>query len=352
MYPSCASYSTPALARFLTQAVEDELSVLSEHTRHSQRNLARQVRALSEAYRSGPRDRPILRTRQDVAAYAVYRMPATYAATRSVLLRTVETVPDLRPHTLLDIGGGTGASLWAAADVVDTLRTAVVLDHLREALTLGRRLAARCPRAVVRDATWCEQTITSGTAVPAADLVTIAYVLGELDPRTRQALVTAAAGAVGAAGTGGTVVLVEPGTPRGFQRILDARRHLVAAGLRIVAPCPHDGTCPLSRGDDWCHVGVRLDRSALHRRVKDGSRGFEDEKVSYVVATSLRASPARARVVRRPRPRKGLVTLPLCTRDDGLRETTVSKRDSSSYRAARDTGWGDPWPPSPSPSRG
>ncbi|GAA5010322.1 hypothetical protein GCM10023317_46750 [Actinopolymorpha pittospori] len=157
---------------------------------------------------------------------------------------------------------------------------------------------------------------------------------------------------VAATGTGGTVVVVEPGTPQGFRRVLDARGHLVAAGLSIVAPCPHDGTCPLSSRDDWCHVGVRLDRSALHRRVKDGSRGFEDQKVSYVVATSLRASPARARVVRRPRPRKGLVTLPLCTRDDGLRETTVSKRDSSSYRAARDTGWGDPWPPPPpSPSR-
>ncbi|GAA5010318.1 hypothetical protein GCM10023317_46740 [Actinopolymorpha pittospori] len=155
--------------------MEDELSERSEHPRHSQRNLARQVRVLSEAYRSGPRDRPILRTRQDVAAYAVYRMPATYAATRSVLLRTVETVPDFRPQTLLDLGGGTGASLWAAADVVDTLRTAVVLDHLREALTLGRRLAARCPRAVVCNATWCEQTITSGTAVPVADLVTVAY---------------------------------------------------------------------------------------------------------------------------------------------------------------------------------
>ena len=52
-------------------------------------------------------------------------------------------------------------------------------------------------------------------------------------------------------------------------------------------------------------------------------------------------------MVRRPRPRKGLVTLPLCTQDDGLRETTVSKRNSS-YRAARDTRWGDPWPPPPS----
>lgn len=37
--------------------------------------------------------------------------------------------------------------------------------------------------------------------------------------------------------------------------------------------------------------------------------------------------------------------LDLCTVEDGLRRETVTKRHGALYRAARDTDWGDAWPP-------
>jgi ribosomal protein RSM22 (predicted rRNA methylase) len=141
---------------------------------------------------------------------------------------------------------------------------------------------------------------------------------------------------------------VEPGTPDGHLRIRAARDRLLAAGLTVLAPCPHGGTCPVVPGEDWCHFAARVGRSSLHRRVKGGSLPYEDEKYSYVAAVAPAlagtATAAAPRIVRKPQLRKGQVLLELCTADDGLRRETVTKRHGPAYRAARDAAWGDDWP--------
>ncbi|WP_043264106.1 small ribosomal subunit Rsm22 family protein [Streptomyces sp. CT34] len=281
-----------------------------------------------------PTDAPVLRDRGDVAAYAAYRMPATFEAVRAALAAFAARVPGWSPAAHVDIGGGTGAATWATAATWDGVGS-TVLDWARPALDLGRELAA----GILPDTTWQRQVIGDGLTVPdGTDLVTVSYVLGELRPEARRAVVDAAA-------TAGSVVLIEPGTPEGYLRIREAREQLIAAGLRIVAPCPHSAACPIVPEDDWCHFSVRVSRSSLHRQIKGGSLAYEDEKFSYVAATRGDAAPAAARVVRKPQLRKGQVLLELCTADDGLRRGTVTKRRGTVYRAARDAAWGDDWPP-------
>ncbi|MGD3105146.1 small ribosomal subunit Rsm22 family protein [Streptomyces sp. YGL11-2] len=281
-----------------------------------------------------PTDAPVLRDRSDVAAYAAYRMPATFEAVRAALAAFAARVPGWSPAAHVDIGGGTGAATWATAATWDGVRS-TVLDWAQPALDLGRELAA----GVLPDTTWQRQVIGDALTVPdGTDLVTVSYVLGELRPEARRAVVAAAA-------TADSVVLIEPGTPEGYLRIREAREQLIAAGLRIVAPCPHSAACPIVPGEDWCHFSVRVSRSSLHRQVKGGSLAYEDEKFSYVAATRRDAAPAASRVVRKPQLRKGQVLLELCTADDGLRRSTVTKRQGTVYRAARDAAWGDDWPP-------
>jgi ribosomal protein RSM22 (predicted rRNA methylase) len=288
---------------------------------------------LTNAYRSGRPPGEVLGTPLAARAYAAYRMPATFAAVRAALRAT-----DLAPETLLDLGGGTGAAVWAAAAVFPSLREAHVVDGSTDALALGRAVAERAPAAVVRAATW-----THGrwpVPLPAADLVTMSYFLGEL-PAPDAAL----AAAIGSAPA---VAVIEPGTPAGFRTVLAARDALVGAGWTIAAPCPHDGTCPWAGdGPDWCHFAARVPRSVRHRQVKGGTLGWEDEKFGYVVATRDPAAKARGRIVRHPYRRKGLVELTVCQADPGVRPVTVSKRQGADYRAARDAGWGDRWPPRP-----
>lgn len=311
-----------------------------------QEDVARSVRELMSQYRGefDPSRRAIA-GEVDAAAYAAYRMPATYAAVESALRRTAALMPGFEPRTHLDVGGGTGAAVWAAAEVWPSLRETVVLEQAERAIALGRRLARRARSAAVRDARWRRTVIDGAVRGPAADLVTMAYVLGELPARVRGEAVASLAGAAG------TVVLVEPGTPAGYARVVEARDRFLDLGLSVVAPCPHDGACPIPRGRDWCHFSARLNRTALHRKIKGATLGFEDEKFSYVVASAPGWERAANRVLRHPQKRKGLVSLRLCTENDGLRDAAVSKRQGEVYRAARDAGWGDAWPPAPAGPR-
>ncbi|NGO72131.1 small ribosomal subunit Rsm22 family protein [Streptomyces boncukensis] len=288
-----------------------------------------------------PTEAPVLRGRADVVAYAAYRMPATHAAASAALRALAARAPGWAPRTHLDIGGGTGAAAWAAAATWEGVASTVV-DWAEPALALGRELAEAGGLSV----RWTRGSLREGGAalprLPDADLVTVSYVLGELTERDRRAAVATAARAAR-----GAVVLVEPGTPDGYLRIREARDALVAAGLRVRAPCPHSGTCPIAVGEDWCHFAARVSRSSLHRRVKGGELAYEDEKFSYVAAVREEAAagePAPARVVRRPRTRKGQVLLELCGAPErGLGRETVTKRHGAAYRAARKAEWGDAW---------
>lgn len=304
---------------------------------------AQAVERLIANYRgTTPTDAPVLRDRSDVAAYAAYRMPATFEAVRAALEALAVAAPDWVPGSHLDVGGGTGAAVWAADAVWapgDRTRTTTVLDWAEPALALGRELAAASGAPALRAADWRQTRIGTALKLPESDLVTVSYVLNELTERDRAALVAEAARA------GQAVVIVEPGTPDGYLRITEARDHLIEAGFRVAAPCPHDNACPIERGRDWCHFAARVSRSSLHRQVKGGSLPYEDEKFSYVAAVRFDAHPAEARVTRKPQIRKGQVLLDLCTTDDGLRRETVTKRHGPLYRAARDTAWGDTWPP-------
>ncbi|MFJ3764845.1 small ribosomal subunit Rsm22 family protein [Streptomyces sp. NPDC090082] len=296
---------------------------------------AQAVERLIANYRgTTPTDAPVLRDRSDVAAYAAYRMPATFEAVRGVLDALRAAAPDWEPLTHTDVGGGTGAASWAVAEAwAERPPRTTVLDWAEPALALGRELAAG-----VLDAEWRRERIGSALSLPESDLVTVSYVLKELTGTDRTALVTEAARAARA------VVIVEPGTPDGYERIIEARTRLVEAGFTVAAPCPHSGACPIVPGADWCHFSARVSRSSLHRKVKGGSLPYEDEKYAYVAAVRFPVTPAPSRVVRRPQIRKGLVQLELCG-PEGLGRDVVTKRHGPLYKQARDAEWGDSWPP-------
>jgi ribosomal protein RSM22 (predicted rRNA methylase) len=308
--------------------------------------LRRATASLIEAYRSGaPPTAQVLRDPTTAAAYAAYRMPATHAAVTRALRLATDLAPGLEVGSLVDVGGGTGAAAWAVADAFPGLERATVLDGSPDALALGARIGRHGP-APVAGATWTRAVLGPGTALPAADLVTVSYVLGELPEALRHTVVDAAAAAAAR-----LVLVIEPGTPRGYAAVLEARDRLTGAGWHLLAPCPQDGPCPVaSRPGDWCHFAARLDRTALHRRLKGGRLGHEDEKFSFVVAARDPVSPAAGRVLRHPVTRKGLVQLEVCDAQASTGRVVVTRRDPIAYRAARDASWGSPWPvPGPQP---
>ncbi|QYC42647.1 Mitochondrial small ribosomal subunit Rsm22 [Nonomuraea coxensis DSM 45129] len=327
--------------------------------RHSPQELARSVARLTERYRGGASadavrllgpsggpahvggpsgEAPHIRGQADVAAYAAYRMPATYEAAALAMRQAAARVPGFEPLSQLDAGGGTGAAIWAAGSVWPSLRQVTVVERDPHVIDLGRRLARAARAAGVRGTAWRQAAVAPGLDRPRADLATMSYALGELPERDRPDVVR------WLARDAAMVIVVEPGTPAGYATVAAAREVLLAEGLSVVAPCPHDRACPIEPGRDWCHFSVRLPRTSLHRQVKAGTLSFEDEKFAYVAATARPAPrPAADRVLRHPQKRKGVVSLRLCTDTGGIRDELVSKRQGELYRRARDAGWGDAW---------
>jgi len=110
-----------------------------------------------------------------------------------------------------------------------------------------------------------------------AELVISSYVLNELDKASQ----LKAAEKLWQA-TEEKLIIIEPGTPTGFEIICQIRSHLIEQGAFVAAPCPHDKECPLQK-DDWCHFTCRLARSQIHKILKGGDAPYEDEKFSYLI---------------------------------------------------------------------
>ncbi len=43
-----------------------------------------------------------------------------------------------------------------------------------------------------------------------------------------------------------------------------------SGGAHVVAPCPHDGACPMDGTTSWCHFLQRFERTHLQRMTKVG----------------------------------------------------------------------------------
>jgi ribosomal protein RSM22 (predicted rRNA methylase) len=137
-----------------------------------------------------------------------------------------------------------------------------------------------------------------------------------------------------------TLLIVEPGTPAGWRRVIAARRQLIDVGAHVLAPCPHEAPCPLVP-PDWCHFSRRVARSRLHRLAKDADVPWEDEKFIYLAASRQPAPKRSARVVAPPKAGSGKVVLKLCEPDGRAGEHLLSKRDGDLFKAARRADWGD-----------
>ena len=276
--------------------------------------------SISEQYRSGKPSK--LTTSIERLAYVAARMPATYAAVHAALSEA-----DIEPRTLLDLGAGPGTVSWAAHAVFGSLESAHLVERNGALAQLGQRLGAPIP------ATWVVADVS--TPLPTADLVVLSYALSETSWQATLEKAWAA--------TGMMLALVEPGTPKGFNLIREARQWLIGRGASIAAPCPHGRACPMTK-DNWCHFAARVERTSLHRRMKGAELGYEDEKFSYVLATRAAVATPEGRIIRHPRQKAGYVQLELCT-TAGLITKNVPKSSGLLHRAARKAGWGDRWPP-------
>ncbi len=298
----------------------------------SRNDAAERAAIISRTYRDGGGSGAI-RSETDALAYALARMPATYAAVTASLNALREITPDFAPQSLLDVGAGPGTASWAAAEAFSSLQSFALLDANSALRALALDLGSGSTR--LRDLKYQhgEARAALGKA-EAADLVVASYMIAEISEGERSAL----AGLMWAK-TRDTLLVVEPGTPAGHARIMALREQLIASGAHVAAPCPHDGRCPLA-APDWCHFTQRLPRSRAHKQLKSAELPYEDEKFSYVALTRAPIARHPARVLAQPVVTKVAVTAKLCT-DHGVTSTIAPHRDKPAYARLLKYNWGD-----------
>jgi ribosomal protein RSM22 (predicted rRNA methylase) len=318
--------TSPDLPAELKSALDAKLRGLSRN------DAAGRAAVISQTYRGGGGSGAI-RTETDALAYALARMPATYAAVTASLNALREISPDFAPNTLLDVGAGPGTASWAAAEAFSSLQDFTLLDANPTLRTLALDLASGSAR--LRDMNYRRGEARAALAdAEAADLVVASYVIGEINDSEQAGLA-----ALMWEKTRDTLVVVEPGTPAGYARILGLRGQLIAAGAHVAAPCPHDGQCPLV-APDWCHFTQRLPRSRAHKQLKSAELPYEDEKFAYVALSRAPVARRPARVLAQPVVSKVEVTAKLCAAE-GLVIVRVPRRAKADYAAARRWRWGD-----------
>jgi ribosomal protein RSM22 (predicted rRNA methylase) len=302
----------------------------------SRNALHERASAISRAYRTGGNSADTIHSANDALAYALTRLPATFAAVATVLGELRRVLPDFAPRSLLDVGAGPATAAWAAVqsftglDQIELIDSNAPLRHL--ALDLMRFSRAPALRDARYDRGEAQQLIAS---CKPADLTMASYFIGEAPDSgllQRADMLWSK--------TAGVLVVIEPGTPAGFRRIRAIRSHLIGQKAFVVSPWPHDLECPMT-GDDWCHFSQRLNRSRDHRMVKGAELSFEDEKYSYVVLSQQKpVAPAFDRVLAPPHATKSAITTKLCT-PDGLVMDVAPRRDRDAYKARRNWRWGD-----------
>ncbi|KAI8820468.1 mitochondrial small ribosomal subunit Rsm22-domain-containing protein [Fimicolochytrium jonesii] len=353
-------------------------------------------------------------------AYVAARAGVTYGAITNVLAQIAKRLPDFKPKSALDFGTGPGTALWVANRVwEDQIETNVGVDISEPMLKMADTIA-KSPGSKIKNFStrrFLAATATASLSDPAAstsllpgaqqkyDLVISAYALEEIatDPLRKQTIQSLWDR------TGDVLVLIDRGTPEGFNRIVEARSMILdqengtntmetylkpsdspSDGAHIVAPCPHARTCPMIEQPSWCHFSQRVHRNFIMQNVMSGgitSRSVNHQftKFSYIV---LRRGPRPPkpidpaeglnnkqlkkllleqwtmdpqefvqeayrwpRLIAPPIKARKHFMLDSCTPAGRLERYTVSKAKAftdKEYTAARKSNWGDLWPYKPS----
>jgi ribosomal protein RSM22 (predicted rRNA methylase) len=300
---------------------------------HSLKDISKEREQLTKLYRGNDCKKNLksLSSEHQRLAYLAARFPATYAAISHTLTELIRRSGGEIISSLLDIGAGPGTALLAAIGTCLPVERASMVERDLGFISLGKKLTEDLAQV---DKNWICQDITQELKVAPHDLVIASYSLNELKEQDRLEIVEKLW-----KHTNKFLVIIEPGTKIAFESLKQLRKSLLLKGAHLIAPCPHSNFCPLPESD-WCHFSVRIERSSLHRKTKDATLNYEDEKFSYFIFSKSKFQVCQSRVLRRPFKGEGFIKIQLCS-NDGIELKTVTKKNKTQYAYSRKIEWGD-----------
>lgn len=303
-------------------------------TSHKRVEFVKAFERISSRYRSG--SGLFLQTQEERLVYLLTRLPGTFSAITKVLKEMKARNPSFSPKTLLDVGAGPGTGMWATFELFPELMECTLLEKDLQFMNLGKSLTKDCGLPVLENAHWKVSDLEASLELSTLyDLVLLSYSIGEIQEKFWLPLFSKLWEK-----TGNCLVVIEPGTPSGYQRLMKIREILKKMGGYLWAPCPHNLQCPLA-ANDWCHFSVRVQRTSLHRQLKSADLSYEDEKFCYLIFGKNPLSfPFSSRIIRHPMKHSGHTELTLC-KEKGIEKKIFSKKDKEVYKQAKKLEWGD-----------
>ncbi|KAJ6833210.1 methyltransferase-like protein 17, mitochondrial [Iris pallida] len=252
----------------------------------------------------------------ETVAYVASRMPAVYSACHRVLREVRRRLPGFSPAKVLDFGAGPCSALWAMREVWPrSLEQVNLVEPSKEMQRAGQTLLQDLKGSPLIHSYDTLQALNCALdkSERKHDLVISSYALGEIPSLSDRITIVRQLWDL----TQDVLVLLEPGTPQGSKIIQQMRSYILwmekrkcrknektlskmdrdeksivvgkatkESGAFVVAPCSHDGRCPLENSSKYCHFVQRLERTSSQRAYKRSKgkplRGFEDEKFCYV----------------------------------------------------------------------
>jgi ribosomal protein RSM22 (predicted rRNA methylase) len=275
----------------------------------------------------------LLSIKVELAAYLRTRMPATFAVANKILQQVFSLKLSKKIESLLDLGTGTGAVLWASMENTN-LNEVSALDQDPAMIKLARKIAGYSANPFWNRVDWKCTNINKKLELPPHDLVTLSYVLIEQPKDLKQNFFEKVWALANQA-----IVIIEPGTPKGFNHCIEARDFFLSKGGFIAAPCSHHGRCPIRKGD-WCHFAERIERSFWQKSLKKGTLGYEDEPYSYLVITKEVIERQGDRILKPPLKYSGQILFDLCA-PDNIKKITISRKQGNTFKLAKKKKWGE-----------
>lgn len=227
--------------------------------------------------------KPVYYGQEQTLSSLRHRLLPNYAIVKRVLMEAQSLIGSNRwkPERVIDFGIGCGGASAAALDVFDEINWIHGIDPSRsmldcadlvlEKIVQGRNVPAR----VTLNSSL--STDTTGSQSVGFDIAMFAYTATEL-PHTASILAAAAA-LWEKLRPNGLFVMIEPGTPDGFNSVRSVRSMLLdccppgdleaEAGTdecHILAPCTHNKACPMER----------------HRRFERNAGDHDSEAKEYI----------------------------------------------------------------------
>lgn len=326
----------------LSPKIEDEILEILNNSNSS--NWVKSAVSLSLDYRTERVEyKNYIKNLDDALGYLALRSPSTYSQIYGALHSIRELNPSWKPLGILDIGSGPGTAIWAAKEIFPTLKTGTAIERDRNFIGIGNTVLKSFADLKV-DWVTVDLSKSSPKISGGFDLVIIANVLNEMDSDTRNKTLQFANDSCN-----GILMIIEPGTPYGFETIKGVAEKLSSS----ILIAPYIGNTFID--SEEVNFAQKIKRPEFQKRVRHLQRkneqpekdrllppsDWEESKYYYLAYSKFKPEiSVWGRIIEKPKPLKPFVLLKVLTKD-GVKTERVFKKERDRFKQAKKLKWGD-----------